>query len=197
MNDIGRVSPAVAACVTPGSPQSVFPSESAREACYAAMALQAGCGPYDGGCVVLAQALQIVYGGDIFVIEGRWIRGGGDLRYAPLMAHHAVLRLTGRAGRPARYADAGGAVPGEQMLAEFADLDGVDGEFVDLALRPMQPDDLESAVRRAGLAAALAQLLCGEDAETVLTGLGQGPYGAVQREEFLRSTPAELTPAGL
>ena len=43
----------------------------------------AGSGPFRGGCVIAAEALQQIYGGRIWVLIGRWSQ----------QAEHAVLQV--------------------------------------------------------------------------------------------------------
>jgi len=42
------------------------------------------CGPFDGGCLIFAEALQMKYGGEIYVL------------YSKKFAEHAVLFLNGK-----------------------------------------------------------------------------------------------------
>lgn len=131
-----------------------FKSASHKNKVYELMLERIDCGPFDGGCVVFAQALQHLYGGDLYVVEGRCLSGNQRLSEdeCKLLAQHAVLKL-----RDGRFIDAGGAASERAMLARTAR----EANFMVSAmrLRPLREDDLEEAPRDAALAVSLAKLL--------------------------------------
>jgi len=82
------------------------------------------CGPFDGGCVLVAQALQKIHGGDVVVLVDQ-----SD------QAQHAAVAVNGR------LMDYSGAADPEQFVRKFeAD------ERVNIAgVRPIKPGDLPDA----------------------------------------------------
>lgn len=97
------------------------------------------CGPFDGGCLALALALQRVLGGEIAVIEGR--HRNFPLQAAtwhPLEAQHAVLHLG-----PDLYLDAGGYATSSQLLARLPGSLLICGAN---AVRPYRVGDLPDTV---------------------------------------------------
>jgi GNAT superfamily N-acetyltransferase len=94
-------------------------------------------GPFDGGCVVFAQALQMKFGGDIMVLTGKH---GAD---------HAVLQLNGK------LIDADGPAEPDTFIRRFEknELAQITG------IRPIQDSDLPEAPRSVELAQQIAKLL--------------------------------------
>lgn len=134
----------------------VFRSFSHKEAVYQLMLDDIECGPFDGGCLVFAQALQRLHGGDVVVVEGRCFSGWAAHREpqynGPLQAQHAVLALP-----DGTYMDASGKCTARTMLARTAQ----SSKYVASAdaIRPIQEGDLKEAARDDTLVAELAQLL--------------------------------------
>jgi predicted GNAT family acetyltransferase len=94
-------------------------------------------GPFDGGCVVFAQALQIKFGGEIMVLTG--VHG----------ADHAVLSLNGK------LIDADGPAEPNEFVHRFEknELAKITG------IRPIHSKDLPDAPRSTELATQIAKLL--------------------------------------
>lgn len=125
----------------------VFVDEDHRSQVIETMAQSIDCGPFDGGCVVFAQALQQIHGGEIHVLEGSWIRVESGERP---MAQHAVLKLP-----DGRYADADGIGTAQQIMDRFLENEGL-GELLRLDdVRPMARGDLPEAIRDDGVVARL------------------------------------------
>ena len=110
-----------------------------RAAFYRELLAVADAGPFDGGCVLVAQALNLKYGGEIVVL----VRADGG-------ADHAALRLSDR------YLD------GDGMAASAADL-LLRFNTVELgaavSVRPLQGSDLPDAPRDLPAARRIAALL--------------------------------------
>lgn len=134
----------------------VFRSFSHKDAVYRLMLDSIDCGPFDGGCLVFAQALQCLHGGDVAVVEGRSFSGWAAFRVpeynGSLLAQHAVLALP-----DGTYMDASGRCTKSAMLIRTARLSRHVASADDI--RPLQDGDLEDAARDGALVTALAQLL--------------------------------------
>ncbi len=106
-----------------------------------------GSGPFDGGCVVFARALQLRYGGDIMVLDGYAQRG------AKPAAQHAVLQLNGK------LVDADGWGSPDEVIARFErnELQHAGGKIT--GIRPIAKDDLLEAPRDESVARQIAKLL--------------------------------------
>jgi hypothetical protein len=95
-------------------------------------------GPFDGGCVVFAQALQMKYGGDIVVL----INQSGQ-------ADHAAIQLS------KILIDADGPAEIDNFIKRFER-----NERVKITgIRPIQDNDLPDAPRNKELASQIARLL--------------------------------------
>ena len=95
-------------------------------------------GPFDGGCVVFAQALQMKYGGDIVVLINR--NGQAD---------HAAIKLDNV------LIDADGPAETDAFVKRFEK-----NELVNIiGVRPLQKNDLPDAPRNSELARMIAKLL--------------------------------------
>ncbi len=133
----------------------VFHSGRHRDAVYQLLLEAIGCGPFDGGCVVFAQALQRLHGGEIWVVEGRSLSGrdGCAPQYAgPLAAQHAVVRLP-----DGRFMDANGVTDEAGILRRTA-REAAWIASAELA-RPLAEGDLPEAPRDDALVARLAAAL--------------------------------------
>ena len=98
-----------------------------------------GSGPFDGGCVIFAQALQIRYGGEIWAL----IKADGR-------ADHAVLRVGGT------FIDGDGlAASQEEAIQRFNANEHANAA----AARPFQDSDLPEAPRDSATATDIARLL--------------------------------------
>jgi hypothetical protein len=96
-------------------------------------------GPFDGGCIVFAQALQIRYGGSIEVL----------LRANTGQADHAVVR------QDDIMIDADGAANIDSFIRRFER-----NELVQISgYRPIEPGDLPGAARNLDLSKQIAKLL--------------------------------------
>lgn len=95
-------------------------------------------GPFDGGCVIFARALQIKFGGDIIVLCNRNI------------AHHAALHLSG-----GDLIDADGKGSAEDVIDRFENNEGVSITNI----RALTDADLPDAPRDEKLSAQIAELL--------------------------------------
>ena len=108
-----------------------------------------GTGPFDGGCVVFARALQIKFGGEIGVLVGQAQRTTSTDTFA----QHAVLMFDNM------LVDAdGSATPGE-VVRRFTknELAHVGGSITQV--RKIQPDDLPEATRNEELSTTIAKML--------------------------------------
>ena len=99
----------------------------------------AGSGPFRGGCVIVAQALQQIYGGRIWVLIGRWSQ----------QAEHAVLQVGDI------FYDAAGPGALERIISRFSEAEGVKIQ----SARPIAPGDLPEASRSYLAATEVARLL--------------------------------------
>ena len=110
---------------------------------YNLMIREIDCGPFDGGCVVFAQALQKKYGGQIVVLIGD--------RPTGQTAEHAALLLNNI------LIDADGPAEPKIFIQRF-----VKNEFYRwpiINIRPIREDDLPEAPRNQTLANMIAKLL--------------------------------------
>ncbi len=99
----------------------------------------AGSGPLDGGCLIVAQALQQIYGGRIWVLIGKWSH----------RAECAVLKVGDK------FLDAAGSGGLNSISGRFAEAKGVGIE----GARPIAPGDLPYASRSLLAATEVAHLL--------------------------------------
>jgi len=96
------------------------------------------CGPFDGGCVLVAQALQQIHGGDIVVL----VNDKG-------IADHAAVKVGNN------LIDFDGALPVKQFVKRFED-----NEHTDIkSIRPIQKGDLPEAPRDEELVPQLVNAL--------------------------------------
>jgi hypothetical protein len=134
----------------------VFRSRVHKNAVYTLMLDRIDCGPFDGGCLVFARALERLHGGQVLVVEGRCFSGWACFRVprydGPLLAQHAVLRLP-----DGRYMDALGACSERDMLARATQ----EALYIALpeAIRELRAGDLPDAVHDEDFATELAALL--------------------------------------
>ena len=96
------------------------------------------CGPFDGGCVLVAQALQQIHGGDIVVL----VNNQG-------IADHAAVKVGNN------LIDFDGALPVKQFIKRFEDNERVDIK----GIRPIQKGDLPEAPRDEKLVPQLVNAL--------------------------------------
>lgn len=111
------------------------------------------CGPFDGGCLVFAQALQRLHGGDVFVIEGRRPNSLDDREMPELTAQHAVLRLP-----DGRFGDADGFGGEQEVVNRFVVNECAFG-LRDVRTRPLAAGDLPDAPANESLVAQVAAAL--------------------------------------
>jgi len=109
-----------------------------------------GSGPFDGGCVTFARALQLCYGGQIMVLVGHAQRSVLD---KPAVAQHAVLQLNDK------LIDADGVGSPQEVVARFAkhELTPVGGKIT--SIRPLRDSDLDEAPRDEEVSKQIAELL--------------------------------------
>lgn len=115
------------------SRQSVYKSSLHRSAVYSWMIESVGCGPFDGGCLLFANALKEIHDGEVWVIESsnRW----SDKR----VAQHAVLKLPN-----GRFGDADGIRDANSCIQHFM---RNEGHFLNKPiLREWRVGDLPDAV---------------------------------------------------
>jgi hypothetical protein len=115
-----------------------FPGNN-RARIYRLMVDQIGSGPFDGGCLVFARALQIKYGGEIVVL----------LRAETGRADHAAVKINDI------LIDADGPANPTHFIHRFEKNERVkiDG------IRPIKSDDLPDAARNQQLSEIIAKLL--------------------------------------
>ena len=134
----------------------VFSNAAHRNAVYQVMLDRIACGPFDGGCVAFAMALQRIHGGQIMVVEGRSFSGWSSFRQpeyrGALMAQHAIVVFPDGTAM-----DADGRCSMERMLRRTARLmryaASVEG------VRALRDGDLEDAPRDSALIHELVTLL--------------------------------------
>jgi hypothetical protein len=121
---------------------------------YEVLFRDAGCGPFDGGCLVVAQSLQQVLGGEIAVL----VRDGTG------SADHAVLLHDGMLW------DFDGPLPPETFIERYqrTEMIGIPGGCV--GHRPLEPLDLDEAIRDDNLVQKLADIF-----QTMLPEYGISP----------------------
>ena len=107
----------------------------------------ADSGPFDGGCVIMARAIQMKYGGDIVVLVGHAHRNTDDT------AQHAVVDFGNL------LVDADGPLAPKQFIQRFEknELSHAGGKIT--GVRPIQSDDLPDAPRNEQVSAQIAKLL--------------------------------------
>jgi hypothetical protein len=130
----------------------LFHSKRHKDDVYVTMFKAIDCGPFDGGCVSFAMALQKVFGGDVYVICGRqgpdlFGRSGGE---GP---QHAVLRLP-----DGRFMDAGTVGTAAEIINTF-NVEECFGRLRNAYIRQIEPGDLQDAPRDDALIDNLAALL--------------------------------------
>ena len=104
------------------------------------------CGPFDGGCVLVAQALQKIHGGDIIVLVND--RG---------IADHAAVKIGNT------LLDYDGALPADKFITRFEK-----NEHVKVTgIRPIEPNDLPDATRNQSLLPKIVDLLSGKKSKKV------------------------------
>lgn len=127
----------------------------------------AECGAFDGGCVVVAQALHAVIGGEIVVL----VRENGN-------ADHAAVFLDGMLW------DYDGPLPPSKFIKRFIETElGVGLPFTCVGFRTIREGDLKNAYRDDALAGRLSDLFLEMLPEFQPAG------------NDLKVVPAETTPA--
>lgn len=107
---------------------------------YEALLREADCGPFDGGCLVVAQALQQVIGGDVVVL----------VRAESGIADHAAVLFDGMLW------DFDGPLSPSAFVKRFQENElSATGEQCG-GFRPIEPGDLEDAPRNDRLVEWLA-----------------------------------------
>ena len=97
-----------------------------RDAIYSAIIDKTGSGPFDGGCVLMAHAINKIVGGDVNVLVGHNGR-----------AQHAFVKKGGL------YYDFSKSSPHEHFVRSFEKREGVPISHV----RPIEDHDLPNAPR--------------------------------------------------
>lgn len=142
--------------------RGIFGSAAHRELVYSILLDEIDCGPFDGGCLVFAHALQQLHGGEVFVIEGRW-KGLGH-RHPPA-AQHAFLRCPDGTGL-----DAAGGSAIEDIGQRFLRIEGLEETLEVTGVRPYAIGDLPDA----------AQAESPEFLDRLTTALRQAPPGTLK-----------------
>lgn len=106
-----------------------------------------GSGPFDGGCVVVAQAIQARHGGEIVVLIGQ---SRPDTKF---VAQHAAVKL----GDYLIDFDGPALIKDFVRRFERNELVHTGGQISDI--RPIQDKDLPDAPRNTALAQKLAELI--------------------------------------
>jgi hypothetical protein len=110
---------------------------------YSILLKAARCGPFDGGCLIFAQALKLKFGGEIWVILGK------TQEAAPEAAQHAVVRIEDD------FIDADGRSKMCTVMSRFAR-----NEHVEISgAKVIRPGDLLEATRSPVTARKIAALL--------------------------------------
>ena len=104
------------------------------------------CGPFDGGCILVAQALKEIHGGDIVVLIND--RGNAD---------HAVVKIGNR------LIDYDGSLPVEQFIKRFEKNEHVKVK----GIRPLESGDLPDASRNQSLLPKIVDLLSRKRSKTL------------------------------
>ena len=114
---------------------------------YSLLLAAADSGPFDGGCVIMARAIQMKHGGDIVVLVGNAQHGTEET------AQHAVVDLGNL------LVDADGPLAPKQFIQRFEknELSHAGGKIT--GVRPIQSDDLPDAPRNEQVSAQIAKLL--------------------------------------
>ncbi len=118
--------------------QKLFKDHATKNSVYNLLVQATDAGPFDGGCVVFAQALQMLLGGDIVVLTN-----------AKGQAEHAVTKVGNQ------YWDFDGAASEQGMLARFS----ANERRQVTAVRPITDNDLPDAPRDAQAAAKIAAMM--------------------------------------
>lgn len=107
----------------------------------------ADSGPFDGGCVIMAEALQKKHGGDIVVLVGYMQPGGKEV------AQHAAVKLNNI------LVDADGAFEVNEFIRRFErnELSATGGKIT--SVRSIQAGDLPDAPRNEQAAEEISGLL--------------------------------------
>lgn len=116
----------------------LFNNSKTKNAVYNLVLQATGGGPFDGGCVVFAQALQLLLGGDIVVLVNNRDQ-----------AEHAAVKSNNQ------YWDFDGPASEQGLIQRFnkSEHRQVTG------IRPIQHNDLDEAPRDPVAAAEIARLL--------------------------------------
>lgn len=104
-------------------------------------------GPFDGGCVVVAQAIQKKYGGDIVVLVGHAQRDTKEV------AQHAAVKINNK------LVDFDGPLEPNEFIKKFErdELAHTGGHIT--KVRPIELEDLPDASRDSALSDAISRLL--------------------------------------
>lgn len=117
---------------------------------YSLMIDTIGSGPFDGGCVVFAQALQLRYGGEIVVLVGH---AQHSVKFIKPQAQHAVLKLNDT------LIDADGAASPQALIDRFEKNEMAHAGGRVTGIRSIRSSDLSEAPRNIEVARKIAALL--------------------------------------
>jgi hypothetical protein len=125
---------------------------SVKDQVYTVLLDATDAGPFDGGCVLAAQALQKVVGGDIYALVNKDDR-----------AQHAVVK------KGSAFYDFSGKKSQQAMLADFNRYEAMGEHQTAVGVRPLRADDLMNSPRNDQLAEKIAKLMGGKFNKAVLS----------------------------
>jgi len=126
-----------------------FPGKN-KNNIYTLLVNSVGAGPFDGGCVIFARALQMIYGGEIVALIGY---AQSSVASKNPTAQHAALLVDGR------MIDADGIKSQDEFVRNFEnnELKHASGKII--GIRPLHNSDLSEAPRDEQLSAKISKLL--------------------------------------
>lgn len=124
----------------------LYVNKAHRDVVYSVLIDAIDCGPFDGGCLAFARALQTLHGGEVHVIEG-------GLPGHPVFAQHAILRTP-----DGRWLDGDGVGTEGGVTRRFVTNEHLD-HLTRVAVRPWREGDLPEAPSPQDLVERLAEAL--------------------------------------
>lgn len=126
-----------------------FPGKN-KNAIYNLLVKTIGSGPFDGGCVIFARALQMRWGGEIVALVGHAQRSVSN---EPSSAQHAALLIGNR------LIDADGMATADEFIRRFERNELLHAGGKITGVRNLHDSDLSEAPRNEELSAKIAKLL--------------------------------------